>query len=299
MKTHHQILYFLMSVLFVFSNCKEKVDPCILEVRVELGQLSMSENLYAVVITGFPPYSFLWSNGDKHSDIEINSGNAGSYTVTVTDDLGCTVAAVYKKPECGIASVTDADGNIYNIVTIGNRCWMAENLRVSAGIAEVSDSLQWKNIYDNGLQTPAWCYYQNNPTNGATYGKLYNWYAVATGRLCPVGWHIPTHDEWQNLVDYLGGNSKAGGALKNTTGWNVPNTGATNSSGFSALPGGFRSENYGIFTDAGITGYYWSSTEQNNLTINAYHRYLRTFDSRADWLTFGKWAGFSCRCVKD
>jgi len=168
---------------------------------------------------------------------------------------------------------------------------MQENLRVSAGIPNVIDSSQWAN-----LTTAAWCYYQNNPANGATYGKLYNWYAVNTGSLCPSGWHIPTDAEWQTLVDALGGDAVAGGAMKATTLWSSPNTGATNSSGFTALPGGYRLYSGG-FGSVGDYGDFWSSTE--NSTDNAWGRYLNYYGSDVYRNYGNKGNGFSCRCLRD
>jgi len=141
-----------------------------------------------------------------------------------------------------------------------------------------------------------WRYFSSQKIYGATYGKLYNWYAVNTGSLCPAGWHIPTDAEWQTLVVELGGDTEAGGAMKATTLWNSPNTGATNSSGFSGLPGGNRSYD-GFFYNVGYSGYWWSSTE--NGASAAWSRYLgydygnayRDYNSKAD--------GFSCRCLRD
>jgi len=168
---------------------------------------------------------------------------------------------------------------------------MQENLRVSAGIPNVIDSSQWAN-----LTTAAWCYYQNNPANGATYGKLYNWYAVNTGSLCPSGWHIPTDAEWQTLVDALGGDAVAGGAMKATTLWSSPNTGATNSSGFTALPGGYRLNDGSFYTVGGL-GSFWSSTEYSS--FNAWYRSLYYNYSDVSRTNHYKDYGFSCRCLRD
>lgn len=101
------------------------------------------------------------------------------------------------------STVTDSEGNVYRIVKIGSQCWMAENLRSTAGIAEVSNTTQWGDIFTSQSRTPAWCYYENDSSNNALYGKLYNWHAVNTGNLCPTGWHIPTQQEWQTLIDLL------------------------------------------------------------------------------------------------
>jgi uncharacterized protein (TIGR02145 family) len=134
----------------------------------------------------------------------------------------------------------DVDGNVYNTVTIGAQVWMAENLRTTkyndgTSIPLVTDSTKWSD-----LSTPAHCWYNNDKASyKATYGALYNWYTVATDNLCPTGWHVPTTAEWQILKDYLG-SSVDGGKLKEsgTTHWKSPNKGATNESGFTALPGG-------------------------------------------------------------
>lgn len=138
-------------------------------------------------------------------------------------------------------TVTDYDGNVYQTVLIGDQCWMMENLKVTHyrngdPIPHVTDGVTWGN-----LTSGAYCNYNNDEGNVATYGRLYNWYAVDDSRnIAPAGWHVPSDAEWQTLVDYLGGDAVAGGKMKEagTTHWASPNTGATNESGFTALPGG-------------------------------------------------------------
>ena len=140
-------------------------------------------------------------------------------------------------PNITYGSITDIDGNTYKTVTIGTQTWMAENLKVTKyndGIAipNVTDNTAWRE-----LTTGALCDYGNTPSNSETYGKLYNWHAVNTGKLCPTGWHVPSDAEWTELTDYLGGTSVAGDKLKETgsTHWSNLRTGATNETGFTAL----------------------------------------------------------------
>ena len=132
------------------------------------------------------------------------------------------------------------------------------------------------------------------------YGKLYNWYAVNDPRgLAPTGWHIPSDAEWTTLPAFLGGNTIAGGAMKATTGWNAPNTGATNSSGFTGLPGGYRDEN-GEFSVIGYDGYWWTSTEDLSDPPSIAFSHLLLYD-RTNANEFGlyKTYGISVRCVRD
>ncbi|MCX6159142.1 MAG: fibrobacter succinogenes major paralogous domain-containing protein [Ignavibacteriae bacterium] len=163
-----------------------------------------------------------------------------------------------------ISQATDIDGNVYKTVKIGNQEWMAENLNVGHYrngdvIPQVQDDNEWEN-----LRTGAWCYYENEKSNGKTYGKLYNWYAVNDPRgLAPEGWHIPSDVEWNIIIDYLGGGDVAGGKMKAKTKWESPNTGATNESGFTGLPGGLRGYD-GIFYYIGKTADFWSSSEESN-----------------------------------
>ncbi len=146
-------------------------------------------------------------------------------------------------------------------VRIGTQIWMTRNLNVSRyrngdPIPQVQDPSAWA-----ALTTGAWCYYENNTVNGTTYGKLYNWYAVNDPRgLAPTGYHVPSDGEWTTLTTFLGGESVAGGKMKATTLWNSPNTGATNSSGFTGLPGGIRNR-FGSIFDIGFNGNWWSSSE--------------------------------------
>jgi len=201
-------------------------------------------------------------------------------------------------PDVSYGTMTDQDGGVYKTVTIGTQTWMAENLKVTTyndgtTIPNVTDATAWSE-----LTTGALCDYENTPSNSATYGKLYNWYAVNTGKLCPTGWHVPSDAEWTTLTDYLGGASVAGGKLKETgtTHWNSPNTDATNETGFTALPGGLRF-NIGAFHFIGGYGNWWSATEGS-----ATHAWDRNMDSRYSSVgrsNFDKELGFSVRCVRD
>jgi uncharacterized protein (TIGR02145 family) len=197
-------------------------------------------------------------------------------------------------------TVTDIDGNVYQTVTIGTQVWMKENLKVTKyrngdPIPNVTDGLEWSN-----LSTGAYCDYENNPGNSATYGRLYNWYAVNDSRnIAPTGWHVPSNEEWTILTDYLGGEGIAGGKLKETgtTHW-YGAFGSTNEIGFTALPGGCRgSDSSGIFIYIGKDGYWWCSTESS--TGWAWLRTMHYSDSKIEKYTFNKEDGFSVRCIKD
>lgn len=207
-------------------------------------------------------------------------------------------AATGTDSPCG--NITDIDGNLYPSVTIGTQCWMQANLNVSKyrngdPIPQVQDPTAWA-----ALTTGAWCYYENNTANGTVYGKLYNWYAVNDPRgLAPVGYHVPSDGEWTTLTTFLGGQSVAGGKMKSTTLWDSPNTGATNSSGFTGLPGGWRFY-FGVFLEIGGVGLWWSSTEYS--TTKAWGCIVVNNDSYAGRSADGandKKAGFSVRCLRD
>ena len=197
--------------------------------------------------------------------------------------------------------VTDVDGNTYLPVTICNQTWTKSNLNVSHyrngdEIPQVKDPTAWAN-----LTTGAWCYYNNDPANGAIYGKLYNWYAVNDPRgLAPQGWHVPTDLELNTLTNNcLGGETFAGGKMKSTgtSLWISPNTDATNSSGFSGLPGGCRDYN-GTFFVIGYNAYWWSSSEFN--TSNVWYNFLDYYNGNAyRYNDSSKTYGFSVRCLKD
>lgn len=197
------------------------------------------------------------------------------------------------------ATATDADGNIYHEVSIGTQIWMAENLRTTKyrngdPIPNITEGTAWEKL-TNG----AYCYYNNDTANIRVYGMLYNWNAVSDSRnLAPAGWHVASDAEWSALRSWLGGTSVAGGKLKEkgTTHWNTPNTGASNSTGFTALPGGYRY--YGaIFGSILNNGYWWSSTGFD--TGTAWCRYIsyNSAEIYSSYLTKG--VGFSVRCVKD
>ena len=196
--------------------------------------------------------------------------------------------------------MTDIEGNVYSIVTIGNQLWMAENLKVTryrdgSAIQCVTADSVWCD-----LKSGAYCWgSEDSASYRATYGALYNFYAVNDNRgLCPNGWHVPTEAEWLAMEAYLGGHEVAGGKAKEsgTVHWNRPNTGATNESGFAGLPAGGR----GRFGGPGEIGNYatwWSSTATDS--VYAWHWGLYTGNARIRSNSGHKASGFSVRCVKD
>jgi uncharacterized protein (TIGR02145 family) len=198
-----------------------------------------------------------------------------------------------------LGSVTDVDGNVYKTVTIGTQEWMAQNLRTTKykngdGLPNVTNYTDLGN-----LGSGTYCWYNNDNSSEQPYGKLYNWYAVNDGRgLCPTGWHVPSDAEWTSLTEYLGGAGIAGGKMKEagTTHWNSPNTGATNESGFTGLPGGLRITG-GIFFSLGLSGVWWSSTESSS--GNAWVRDLGYNNDDVSRANDDKRQGFSVRYVRD
>jgi uncharacterized protein (TIGR02145 family) len=195
-------------------------------------------------------------------------------------------------------TATDIDGHVYRTVKIFDQWWMAENLKVAhyrngEAIPNVADKAAWST-----LTSGAYCEYDNDSSNSSSYGYLYNWYAVNDNRgVAPTGWHVPGDAEWQILVDCLGGNAVAGGKMKEagTVHWISPNTSATNESGFSAVPGGWR-DIVGSFSDMGCRAHVWSSTE--NGSNNAWHYGLNYGGSDVYRGDDSKLDGFSIRCVR-
>lgn len=203
------------------------------------------------------------------------------------------------------SSYTDSrDGKTYMTVKIGAQTWTAENLDVikfNNGdlIPEAKTKTEWQAASNS--KEAAWCYYDNDPENGKKYGKLYNWYAMVDPRgLAPVGWHIPSNAEWTMLTDNLGGENVAGTKMKSNSGWYINNN-ATNESGFTGLPGGYRNEN-GTFIFLSHSGFWWSCTEDDGNLLNAWFRYLY-YGSNSVYRYSGrlnyKLVGLSVRCLKD
>jgi uncharacterized protein (TIGR02145 family) len=239
----------------------------------------------------------------------LTNGTAYTFTITATNAIGTSVASSASNSVTPLGPITDIDGNIYNIVTIGAQVWMAENLRTT----KYSDGTPIPNITDNttwiALTTGAYSDYSNTPANSITYGRLYNWYVVdnnaATkvasngGRnVCPTSWHVPSDAEWTTLTTYLGGESIAGDKLKEsgTAHWASPNTGATNETGFTALPGGNRGGD-GLYYIIGNYGFWWSSTEYS--TWYAWKRNMHYDGTSVNRANDIKVLGYSVRCVRD
>ena len=211
--------------------------------------------------------------------------------------LSLTVFSLYLCVNAQI--VTDADGNSYTTVAIGSQVWMKENLKTTryndhTPIADVADSIAWTQ-----LSTGAYCDYQNDTANGSTYGRLYNWYSVNDPRgICPPGWHVPTDSEWSVLTRDLGGDNIAGGAMKDVADnlWTLLDTGATNSSGFTALPSGDR-HYMGPFVTLGYYAFWWSSSEYD--AADAWQRNVNYNNVAVGRSSVRKTYGLSVRCIRN
>ena len=199
-------------------------------------------------------------------------------------------------------TVKDCDGNIYHTITIGTQVWMVENLKTTkfrdcTPIPNVKVDADWE-----ALTTGAYCDYKNVAKNSETYGRLYNWHVISDKHgIAPEGWHVPTNEEFKTLAAFLGGDDVAGGKLKEAgfTHWPTPNKDASNSSGFTALPGGDRSKD-GSFYALGQYGYFWTASEDGSDTKRAHCRHILLYSGafENDYIDI-KNAGFSIRCIKD
>jgi len=192
--------------------------------------------------------------------------------------------------------VADIDGNIYDTVVIGNQVWMTENLRTTrfndgTDIPLVTSDTAWSN-----LKAPGYCWYGDNEAFFSLnhFGALYNGYSARSGKLCPIGWHVPDDDDWQKLSEYVGWD-EGGGKLKEagTVNWASPNADATNETGFTALPGGFRNAYYEDYQKFKYAACFWSASSGNSFELTNYD----SNTTRTPYRSSND--GVSVRCIKN
>lgn len=315
------------TTLEIFDIAGKKVSK--LQQKLEIGthsfQISnLSTGIYTIKIHS-PSFSYsgkLISNKTTVSGIKINyqgmvattnlksaktektmqyttgnklkiTGTSGNFSTVVID-----VPTESKIITFNLIACTDADGNHYPVVKIGNQTWMGENLKTTkyrdgSLIPNVTNNTSWI-----GLTTGAYCWYNHDINNKNTYGALYNYFAAIDNHtIAPTGWHVPSEAEWTTLINFLGGESVAGGKIKETkeTHWRNPNTGATNETGFTALPGGSRARQDGTFNYITTNGQFWtfgipSLARGRGIGYN----YIALYSEEL-YPTFG----FSIRCIKD
>jgi len=197
-------------------------------------------------------------------------------------------------------AMSDQEGNSYKTIQIGTQTWMAENLRTTLYNDQTSIPLLVAASSWGGTNAGGYCNYNNEKQEDtlATYGRLYNWYAVNTGKLCPSGWHVPSEADWDILINYIADDEEIGGMLKEAgkTHWYTPNTHATNETGFTGLPGGARFKG-GSYGNQRYYGYWWTATKYSE--TGAYSIGLYYYDSDLSKSGNNFQSGFSIRCVKD
>lgn len=308
---------FVVTIMAFVSSCKEETKNYAADFEASMTDIGVGQAVNFEDNSIGAVMAWEWTfNGGSPSTASVKDPDgilyteAGTYdvTLTITTDAGKstetkTAYISVNVPDggCGdLTTVTDIDGNVYSVVTIGTQCWMGENLKTAhyrdgSSIDQVTDDNTWK--YS---QSGAYCFYNNDNAYEAAYGKLYNWYAIDDARgICPDGWHVPQDSEFKTLVDYLGAaDDVAGGRLKEdgTTHWDDPNTGGSNTSGWTGLPGGMRYRE-GQFDQEGKNGLFWSARRESESL--AYFLTL-TYNSEDALRTYiYKQSGFSCRCVKD
>jgi uncharacterized protein (TIGR02145 family) len=316
------LLTCLISGIFLNTGCKKEIQKSIiLPVITTISVTNITE--YAATSGGnitdaggaaITEKGVCWSSGltPTIADSKTTEGRgAGSFTSNITSLNPTTKYYVraYATNSAGTGygsaisfttagPLTDIDGNVYHSVSIGTQLWMVENLKVTHyrngdSIPNVADGIQW-----SGLVTGACCDYDNSTSNSSIYGKLYNWYAVHDNRkIAPNGWHVPTDTEWTTLVTYLGGEDIAGGKLKEngTTHWKSPNTGATNETGFTGLPGGSRG--FSSFSGIEYNGNWWSASESD--ATYSWSRYMDSRSAAINRNLIPNKFGYTVRCLKD
>ncbi len=228
-----------------------------------------------------------------------NEGTGYGQVVSFTT-LGSVTGEIVFNPDSTYKTITDITGNVYNTIRIGTQTWMAENLRTTkltdgSDIPNVTANDEWKR-----LQTPGYCWYLNDDKYMKIYGALYNWYAVSSDKLCPDGWHVPRYDEWTTLFSFIGNNYEVANKLRETgnTHWVNTDASVSNSTGFTALPGGWRNIDNINFGDLGYAGTFWAVPEaEGNINTTMFF-----FQGSLEGIFFAensKNSGLSVRCIKD
>jgi uncharacterized protein (TIGR02145 family) len=333
-----KIISGIILILVLDLSCKKTEKPASLPV---VSTTPVTEILYTTASSGgtaadeggtsIASRGVCWgtnSGPTTDNNITIDNSGAGTFTSSITglipgtkyylrayainsagteygDEILFTthVTGVKFNPDLTYGTLTDVEGKSYKTIPVGIQVWMAENLRTSkyndgSAIPLIVNSAEWTNI-----QTPAYCWFDNNDSLYENiYGAYYNWFTMSNGKLCPAGWHVPSDNEWQLLVDYLGGSSVAGSKVKEagTNNWVLPNNDATNSSGFTALPAGMRGSLDGTFSGVGNYGGWWSATETNISPLGAaFSRWIHGDTTVVARSEIFKKDGFSVRCVKN
>lgn len=282
------------------------------------GQIFQNATVYFALEEGSVSSASVATNSNGKASVIWTLGpTVGTQTLTITalksdgkTNVNGSPITVTATATSSISEVTDIDGNVYDVIQIGNQIWMAENLKATkyadnTPITKIEDNTEWGNLGNNNTDK-AYCFYDNDETSD--YGALYTWAAATNGvvytttdvqGVCPVGWHVPNESEWEELNDYLGNTDINGGKLKEegTTHWESPNAGATNSTGFTALASGARNSS-GSFQGKGILAQWWASSEETP-TEWGYIWYIN--NTEPAFINGGaqKSCGYSVRCIKN
>jgi uncharacterized protein (TIGR02145 family) len=275
---------------------KKKAADVNIDNKINTVDALLINRRFVKLIKSFPAGEWLWDN----NTVVVNGQNIiVNIKIICTGDVDGSFIPAYKFVNCGDNLPDSRDGKSYKTVLIGNQCWMKENLNIGTRIDGVNDQADNSTI-------EKYCY-NNDESNCNVYGGLYQWDEVmqyvttekAHG-ICQSGWHIPSDAEWTTLATFLGGESVAGGKMKEAgySHWASPNGGATNITGFTGLPGGCKSMFEGSFLSLGYYGYFWTSTEYNEGS-DALYRILSTNYENLSWSYYYKTYGVSVRCVKD
>ena len=321
MKSYYSVLTLAVWIAIINISCSKKGDPTPSQVSltttavtgITLFSASGGGNITSEGGSPVTARGICWSTNAEPTiaDSKTTDGaGTGSFISSITGlTTGTTyfvrayatnnVGTVYGNAvSFATQTITDIDGNVYHAVTIGTQVWMVENLRVTKYNNGTTIPLITGNTVWATQSTAAYCWYNNDAVaNKIPYGALYNWYAVVSGKLSPPGWHIPNDGDWSILMSYL--SNSGPGKLKETgTGhWQSPNTGATNESGFTALPGGIRALD-GSFNFMGHAGYWWDSSISGGGPAGN----KGLLNSSGDTY-FGNYQieqmGYSVRCIKD
>lgn len=300
MKKTNLFLTTLLTCVFFFIACKK--EEYTVTFNPNGGEGAMPAQTFtegksqALLPNAFTYEGFLFKEWNTVAD-----GSGVAYTdkreIYLTADLLLYAqwADTYGRgvPCSDMPTMNDIDGNTYNTVQIGTQCWMRENLkttkyRTGEVIPVITDGVMWKES-----TTGAMCYYDNNIDYADKYGALYNWLAVETEHICPDGWHVPSSDEWQLIINYLGGREVAGYQMKTVYDWGDYYGSGSNESGFSALPAGIFHYIAGFYGFERTTDF-WSSTEEYHVSLHDYNSWVDIVHLSSTYRS-----GFSVRCVKD